>query len=78
MALTAAERQAARRDRLQQGMEDLAATNAALVADLAKERDTSQALRAEIDTLKNRLQAVEMASLKSQLRELKKSRQKPA
>lgn len=78
MAMTAAERQAARRERQQQTIDDLTSSNAALVAELAKERDTSQALRAELEALKGRLQAAEMAALKAQVRELKKAAQKPA
>lgn len=78
MALTAAERQAARRDRVQQSLDDLTKSNAALVAQLQAERDTSAALRAEVEALKSRLQAAEMTSLRSQLRQLKKTRQKPA
>lgn len=78
MAMTAAERQAARRERQQQTIDELTSSNAALVAELAKERDTSQALRAELEALKGRLQAAEMASLKAQVRELKKAAQKPA
>lgn len=77
MALTAAERQAARRDRIQQTVDELTSSNAALVAEIAKERDTSQALRAELEALKTRLQAAEMASLKAQVRDLKKAAQKP-
>lgn len=78
MAMTSAERQAARRERQQQTIDDLTSSNASLVAELAKERDTSQALRAELEALKSRLQAAELASLKSQVRELKKAAQKPA
>jgi Arc/MetJ family transcription regulator len=77
MALTPAERQAARRDRIQQTIDDLSAANAALVAELQKERDTSAALRAEVEGLKNKLRDAEMAALKSQLREAKKAAQKP-
>jgi septal ring factor EnvC (AmiA/AmiB activator) len=76
MALTPAERQAARRDRVQQTIDELTGSNAALVAEIAKERDTSQALRAEVESLKNRLQAAETAALKAQVRELKKAAQK--
>ena len=78
MALTAAERQAARRDRVQQTIDELTGANAALVAELAKERGTSAALRAELEGLKTRLQAAEMAALKAKVRELQKAAQKPA
>jgi Arc/MetJ family transcription regulator len=77
MAMTAAERQAARRERQQQTIDDLTAANAALVAQLATERDTSQALRAELEALKSRLQAAELASLRSEVKRLKKIAQKP-
>ena len=78
MALNAAERQAARRDRVQQTIDELTGANAALVAELAKERGTSAALRAELEGLKTRLQAAEMAALKAKVRELQKAAQKPA
>lgn len=77
MAMTAAERQAARRDRVQQTIDDLTAANAALVAELSKERETSQALRAELEALKGRLQAAELAALRSEVKRLKKTAQKP-
>lgn len=78
MALTPAERQAARRDRVQQTIDELTGSNAALVAQLKAERDTSAALRAEVEALKNRLQTAEMAALKAKVRELQKAVQKPA
>jgi Arc/MetJ family transcription regulator len=78
MAMTSAERQAARRERQQQTIDDLTSSNAALVAELSKERDTSQALRAELEALKSRLQAAELAALKAQVKELKKAAQKPS
>lgn len=78
MAKTPAERQAERRERMESNLKQLADSNSALVAELGKERDTSRALRAELEALKTRLQAAEMASLKSQVRQLKKVAQKPA
>lgn len=78
MALTAAERQAARRDRVQQTIDELTGSNAALVAQLKAERDTSASLRSELEALKTRLQAAEMAALKAKVRELQKAAQKPA
>lgn len=77
MAKTPAERQAERRERMENNLKQLADSNSALVAELGKERDTSKALRAELEALKTRLQAAEMASLKAQVRQLKKVAQKP-
>ena len=77
MPKTAAERQAERRARLDNSLDELTAANAALVAELGKERDTSQALRAELETIKGRLQASEVGALKAQVRDLKKKAQKP-
>lgn len=77
MAKTAAERQAERRARIENNIDELTSANSALIEELAKERDTSQALRAELEALKNRHQAAEVSALKAQLRGLKKVAQKP-
>lgn len=77
MAKTAAERQAERRARIENSIDELTAANSSLVAELAKERDTSQALRAELDALKSRHQAAEVSALRAQVRELRKVAQKP-
>lgn len=77
MAKTAAERQAERRARIENSIDDLTAANAALVAELGKERDTSQALRAELETLKSRHQASEVNALKAKVRSLQKVAKKP-
>ena len=77
VAKTPAERQADRRARVEKSMDELTAANAGLVAELAKERGTSQALRVELEALKTRLQLAEVNALKAQVRELKKTSQKP-
>jgi predicted RNase H-like nuclease (RuvC/YqgF family) len=77
MAKTAAERQAERRVRIENSIDELTAANSVLVAELARERDTSQALRAELESIKSRLQASEVSALKAQVRDLKKTAQKP-
>lgn len=76
MALTPAQRQAAKRERTQHSIDELTASNAALVKALEEERAVSASLRNELEAMKNRQQAAELSALKSQVKALKKSAQK--
>lgn len=66
MALTDAQRQAARRDRLNTSIDELTKANALLIQE-------NSTLRAENDALKAKLHQIEIAALKAQLKEAKKS-----
>lgn len=61
MAQTPAERQAARRERQQQALDDLTAANAKLVEQVAM-------LQAENTRLKDKVHALEIAALKAQIK----------
>lgn len=74
MSLTNAEKQAAHRARQVKTLEELSSANVQLLSQLAQANAESAALRAENQSLKERLRDIEISSLKAQLRASKRTK----